>query len=604
MTTARRQHRLKGNRGTEGPSNFLFFDTETMPYVSDRMPNKLRHRLRLGVAIAVRIEGGEPTRRQVLYFRDPSCFWAFLISRLRKREPLWVYAHNLAFDFRLVGGYEVITRNNSERWQVILADPPTIIKGQINGSKLVFVDSLNYCRTSLAAIGDGVGLPKVSMPSFTASERDWFRYCERDTEILERYMLGLRSYLQENDCGTWGKTGSQCAMNLYRHRHMPTPIVLHATDEATELERKAYYGGQLECFWIGHVSGPIYQFDVNSLYPYIMREYRFPCRLIGLFSNVNLRWLKCRLNTYGAVAECLCVSNDRTLPKRFNGKTHYVKGVYRTYLCGEELRNAVDAGNVVQVFHVALYELANLFESYVDELWAERREAILCGNKAKESTVKTLLNGLSGKWAQRSPRYHPLAGQSTPILWGPYYRKDILEERVIEMRAIAGVAQELVRHDENWQSFPAISAFITSAGREHMRTLRECAGRESIYYQDNDSLMVDEYGADKLLLAGHYGKAELGKLKLVRRAESALIRGPKDYELDGVRVCGAKQIHARQVGPDTWEQWDFVNAEGMLRFNELPEAMQMREVRNLQPTYKKGRVMPSGLTLPFEVYAF
>jgi DNA polymerase family B len=600
----RRPHKLKRNKGTEGPSNFLFFDCETLPYASPNRSGQLRHRLRLGVAIACRLDHGRVTHRVIGRFTSQAGFSALLTSRLRAKTPLWVFAHNLAFDFRLVGGFSLIQRNDPDKWRVILADPPTIIQGRIGGCTVRFVDTMNYVRTSLASIGETERLPKGTMPSFTASDEDWFAYCQRDVEIIESYVIRLRNYLQDNDCGTFGKTAAMCGMNLYRHRLMGEQIILHADNQATELERDAYYGGQLECFRLGPLAGPIWHLDVNSLYPSIMATERFPTSLIGVYENVSLDWLKCRLPEYGAAADCLVVSSERTYPKRFDYHTHYVKGVFRTSLAGAELCNAIARGSVVYLGRVSLYHLGDTFSEFVRWLWAEKQRARACGDSAWELTIKMLLNSLSGKWAQSSPRYVARPDVKPPVTWGEFYRRDLLEERIKEFRAIAGIAQELVRHDEGWQSFPAISAFITSAARERMRQLREIVGAGGVHYQDTDSLMVDDDGLDNLLVAGEISATELGKLKVVKRAETGHIFGPKDYLLDGVNVRGSVAKSARQIGPDAWEQWDFQNAEMMLRFNALPETIQTREVRNLRPHYRKGRVLASGATQPFEVYSF
>src|SRR5207249_11286578 len=101
-------HAIKRNHSSEGPSSFLFFDCETLPRSSPRNPKCIEHKLGLGVAVHLRLERGEVTRRDEEVFRTADQFWRFAESKLSKHRPIYLFAHNALFDWRLVDGWSVV----------------------------------------------------------------------------------------------------------------------------------------------------------------------------------------------------------------------------------------------------------------------------------------------------------------------------------------------------------------------------------------------------------------------------------------------------------------------------------------------------------------
>jgi len=59
-----------------------------------------------------------------------------------------------------------------------------------------------------------------------------------------------------------------------------------------KLEREGYNGGRNECFYIGTLnSQKYYKLDVNSMYPYVMQNNKYPVELLGYGEKVNIERL-------------------------------------------------------------------------------------------------------------------------------------------------------------------------------------------------------------------------------------------------------------------------------------------------------------------------
>lgn len=623
--TTRHCHYLTRPKSAVLPSSYLFVDTETLPrWVPASVPTVV-HRFRLGVAIAVRMEGTEVTRRQVYRFSHPVGFWEFLKSRLDRRRPLHVVAHSLPFDFRVLGGWDVLRNYNLEKWRLVLKDPPTILKGQMSGKSVTYLDSLNYYPAKLEEIGRDIGLLKGVMPPYTASNLDWWDYCERDTEIVEKAILGLRQYIIENDLGSMGRTISQTSLNTYRYRFMPTDIAIHADQEIMDLERSCYYGGQAECFYVGSVREKVYELDVNSLYPYVMKHNRFPCRLAKTVRNQPVSEAIGYLDGWAGCAQVVIDQRERTYPVRRGGdpvrrpdgtyefpdhgmpghfpRPYYADGCYRTWLCGPELECALRSGHVYTIERAAWYETADLFSEFVDHFYAERMRYKLRGQSALELTSKMILNSLSGIWAKRAPKYIAADDVVPPLLWGHFFIANSTNRGPIPARAIAGITQEETGKTEGYNSFTAISAFITSYGREYMRRLRQLAGEANVYYQDTDSLMVNEYGYDRLVLSGKVRLTELGALKVKGESSVAEFRGIKDYQL------GDKEV-LKGIGPGcprdefgAYLKWRFDRLQDAIISRGTDQVAQRMSTIRLQRRYKKGEVQDTGYVLPLTLFA-
>jgi hypothetical protein len=589
-------HALRKAGATQGPANWIFVDTETWPVGQGARHATVKHKFRLGVACGLRLHRGDVSREKWLNFHDASEFWAFVTDRCHKRMPLWIAAHNLHFDFRVLGGFEILEGLNHREWKLVTRDPPTVFKGKLNGYSVCFVDTLNYFRCPASELGRSVGRPKKDMPWWWAPDKDWFAYCRRDVEIVAQGILELIRFQRQNDTGPWGSTLPQLAFNAYRRHHMPAPIYLHDNKCATELERASYFGGRCDCYFVGTAPGPHYLVDANSLYPAVMRGQLHPRRLIHTFDSVRPEQAHSWLRDRGLIAEVSIQTREREYPVRVGRQPWYVTGALKTTLAGPELERALENGDVVKVHRCALYELGELFTSYVDYFWELRQKYRNSGQVAFEMMCKLFLNSLFGKWVQKRPEYAEDVHRPAPGLWETWIYRDLITETRREMRSFAGVVQELVSEGEPWHSFPAIGSYITARARCLMDDCKAVAGWGHYLYEDTDALIVDQEGFDRLYLAGLIHPRRLGAFKLVRYADSCEIRSAKDYTLgDWQKRKGIKR-DATALPDGTVLQDHWSSCEGSWRRRAEPTIEVVRSPRRPSGPYQKRDIGDSGWT--------
>jgi hypothetical protein len=185
------------------------------------------------------------------------------------------------------------------------------------------------------------------------------------------------------------------------------------------------------------------------------------------------------------------------------------------------------------------YKTAHIFTGFVDEFFARRREHAERGEHFEARLCKTIANSLYGKFAQLSPAWHNV---STPVPSEPWitWRQCCLDSRTItNYRSFGWQTQILKERGEYYGSFPAISSFVTAYARERMRSLKETAGVDNVYFQSIDALIVTDHGLSNLENSGEISD-KIGKFKIVGGSvDKVRIYTQGGYKFgDQVTYCG------------------------------------------------------------------
>lgn len=655
---------LRHNKSMASPGAFIFFDTETLPTPVPDDPDAHLHTLRLGVAHYVRLERGKETREDRLKFTSTQQFWQWVFAKLHPRIPTWIWTHNVGFDltvcdfWRMLGDGEFIVtdpdqEDGGERAEgrgkgwgkgfMLLNDPPTVISGKVPGKgRFVVCDTMNYFVTSLAKMGKQLGRDKMPMPAFEAPDSEWFPYCENDVLILRECVLGLVRWVKEQELGRFRYTAPAQAMGAYRHRFMKWGIEYHDESDVRSLERQCYYGGRLEAFFIGrchprnkrrilsvvdvkHSSMaiprcPVYELDVCSLYPAVMREHEYPSKLVDSSFESGLRpdW---KDTLAGDCAALVRLRSDVGFPQRTKALgTIYPVGEYWTCLCGPELQRALDLDVVTDCAAWSRYHLAPIFDDFVDYFWAERRRYELENNNLYATMCKLMLNGLYGKFGQKSADWVDRPDIEPPQQWGPWISEGATSGVEREFRIIGGNVQEKVPEGELFNTSPAIAAWVTAHGRETMREFMRVAGARNVLYCVTDALVVTQAGYDRLERAGAIGDRVLGKLGLKCRGTTCKIGGLHHVQIGKHVKRGSVKPNAKRIGRHTWRETQFQHLREILKGREaedesapehdkhfpppkiylppLAGVLVYPQDKEMIPRYTRGTVTPSGWVKP------
>lgn len=576
MRTEFTGRRMKRNERCERPSNFVFVDTETYCQHSRSELAGIvdYHTFRLGAAIALRRKGNRWYGRTVYEFSNTSEFWAMVASRTRQSEPVTIFAHNWHYDAQALGLWQLIEKGlfrltwpgkeyyhakrgervTAKNGQGILAisHSPFIVSGLFGNGIVKLVDTFNYWQCSLAEIGRSFGVPKLDMPLEFEGNDKLAAYCVRDCEIIERAITTTMDAWQREDRGNWQPTAGMLAMSNYRHKFMDDRLSAHDDMELKKLERSAYFGGESRAFYNGLYLEKVYAVDVNSLYPSIMHTGTFPRRVRKFDPSDNNSGQFDFARAGSCIARVEIVSNRRVYPVRTTGGVRYPAGKYVTTLCGAELEQAVEYGEVRAVGAWAEYELGPIFRDFIDYWWNVKIQASRNGNKADYAISKMVMNSLVGKFGAKANSWRTLPEIGCPVQWGMFAAPHPVTGLPATYRAVAGTAQVLEKGGEREDSYIATAAFVTSSARVRVRNDYHRLGDKSVLCVRTDGLLLTDQGMQKLRkLEGAMGDG-LGQWRQDNIYEYINIAGPNHFytnSLDVVAGCGRMR---ERVGGHTY----------------------------------------------------
>lgn len=593
----RRPHALPGNKSSESPQACIWVDTETLPTA---LPDGSEaHHLDYGFACYRRRRGkGQWTKPEWFRFDTIDQFWCWALSKTRNKTRLYLFAHNGAFDLPVLHAFTELPERGFTISKAICDAPPMDITWKSGTQALRFVDTLNIWRMSLAALGESVGLGKLRMPPESASKARKDAYCRRDVKVIMRACLAWFDFLVDNDLGGFKGTLASQAFTSFRHRFMDEPVLIHNNRKALDLERASYVGGRTECFYLGKYTDEFYYIDVNSMYPSVMQSNPFPTCLQGVYRQPERaeidRWRKDR----GVIVECTLVTDTADYPLVDEGRLIFPVGRFNTTLAGPEFFRAYDAGHVKRMHRVAVYEMAELFRSFVDFFYNERLKAKARGDAVNTFNYKILQNSLYGKFGQLG-RHFDIISTCEPNLVEITQELDGDQDKLFTRRKFGGIVQEWCDEGEAFHSFPAIASYVTSYARVMLCEAIQAAGRENCYYCDTDSLVVNRQGWESLCHL--VDQDRLGAWSLCRILESIVLHGPKDYVFDGAMTVKGVRKNAVWIDGSTVDQDQFVGFRGLIRSGSLSAPIVKRIRKTQHRVYRKGTPDAAGRVHPLEI---
>jgi len=455
---------------------------------------------------------------------------------------------------------------------------------------------MNWFRESLEKTGKRIGIPKLHIDFKTCSESELKIYCHRDVKIeLENFKI-LIKFLEDNSVARLCYTVGSTAMAAFLLRHYTTKIYIHNNGRAVRLERDSYKGGRVECFFLGELENDnYYMLDVNSLYPFVMRNNLYPVMYKKILHSVTLRLFRRYLSSKSVVARVL-IDTDEPVYAVKRERTIFPVGRFWTVLTTPELKYALARGHVKEVSDAVVYEQANIFKSYVDKFYTMRLKFKSAGNVEYEELCKYMMNKLYGKWGQKGEEWKKI-GDCPGERDREMLCYNMNNRRVTKMRYLLGQVFIMTGHGECFDSFPAIAAHVTAYARLYLWSLMQEAGWGNYYYCDTDSLIVNEKGMR--CLKNYIHSTSLGGLKVVVTSNHVTIRGLKDYSIADKQVIKGIRKSAVHVGHGVYTQEKWPSFRGLLRSGH-PETYVVETVtKHLSRDYTKGNVTPQGVVVPF-----
>ena len=612
-------HIFRQNDKLKMQKYFIFTDTETETKKLDKENESLT--FKLGSFIFWNKETGELIKKD--YF-NKSDIWNFIDNQLKVLKEMVFYAHNTDFDFKILDGFNILSQKGFifASWYV---QGTTFIlrceRGEGKQKQVLHIwDTMNYVPISLKKIGESINLKKLEINFNDNSTEKLLIYCRRDTEIIYLFIRYLITFLEKYNLSQLKPTSASLSLNIFRHQFYSIkkmPIYIHDCKNAIKLERDSYSGGITDCFKVGKVSETIYKLDINSMYPYIMKNKNFPIKMIFWGSypkyktdklyniyeknkNENLIIARVKIfipEKYAYILQKAKVNNQR--------KSIFLSGTFETVLTSPELDFVSKYGKILKFKEIAVYHKGVIFKDFVTFFYNKRLIFKEKQNFVYEKFCKLILNSQYGKWGQKQIKYIPVIKDMQQNLiksFGTIINAETKE--TYQLIQFGKILYRVIETEENSKdSFVAIASFVTAYSRILLIKYLLLAKRKNIIYCDTDSLFINKQGLENLKKV--IDNKKLGFLKIEEISNHVIIYKPKFYLFGKDFKCKGVKKNS-EIIKETEKNIVFK----MFRWERFKTSLKTENINNqlitefekdVSKIYDKGIILENGIIKPFSV---
>ena len=499
----------------------------------------------------------------------------------QNNDLIWV--HNLSFDIRFI--YEYI-QNHPDKIKVTSLKQihGRTVKMRIvyisddgNKKKLTFRDTLILFPSSLRSLAEAYQVTSKEYMNYEAGPND-----ENAEKYISADVISLYEILQKSPELTQKLTLPGNAMNIFLNdfyiKEHPDFDEKNARNslKIESIFRLSYYGGRTEIFKPLVKDKPIYDSDVNSLYPAVMEKNKFPLfeknnyRIVtpGNYEKGKLGIYKIRFRTPENIKIPLLPVHDEgklIFPKTSDAGTASITGWY----CTPEIEKALSIGYKIEFLGGYVFDKTDyIFKSFVDKYYQMKRTS----TGAKHYEAKILMNSLYGKTGQASER------ETLKLITKAEYEKLINKEKRSKFFKLSS-NQYLFSKKEVDTHTPylhvEIASFVTSYARVALYEIMERVGFDAVIYTDTDSVFTTvDLRNDK----DWYDENELGKLKNEGYGNNFVALQPKVYILQNRSDEKMEQIvKAKGFPKSALKDFTFELFEDIIRGK--------RSIKELEGTY-------------------
>ena len=608
-------HYLKKNESNEMPTHVLAFDTEA--YVYDSI-----HEFRLGTAVYLRKTSTGWNQKDYI-FNTIEEFYNIIDCHLHDKTILYVVAHNMKYDYRLTDLDKYLESRNFIIEQFVISEQFIICASRENNQKIYFIDTMNWFpHVSLKVLGHAFGLEKMEIPDndfIHVTNEVLTPYYLNDSKIVALVVISFIEFITKYDLGNFNLTIAGQAFNAFRHRFMnEKSILLHGNQSVYDLEILSYRGGRCDIFKQGKFEN-IYKLDVNSMYPYIMKNYKFPTILLSQgiikgngLSNEDINDIYD--DSKFVLANCDIEIAEPAIALKREKLIFPIGKIKSIPLTSPELKYVYEHGRIKNINEIVVYESNDIFSHYVDFFYD-----IKCNseNPIREMS-KRFLNALYGRFAMKEfGRIDEITEinfikeiEDTFKLTGEeqYYYYDSINDVRIKIMRIGNKIYSIKpkQNKQSKQSSPNISSAVTAYARCYLWDLIKTCGLNNVYYCDTDSIFTNLAGYKNLESIGVINEKQLGLLKL-EGIGNCILRGPKDYNWTDIKTNKTsrviKGVPSKAImdnnGNFQYEQW----VTGLNAYkNNLHGGIAIKKItKTMKRNYDKGTIDDNGNVHPFKL---
>lgn len=515
--------------------NFSGFDAVFLLRVMTDLSNKVRPILRDGRYIDIRLDFAEKYK---IYFRD-----SLLLVPVSLR--------NLAINFNVenkgIFPYKFV--NNK--------DIPLDYVGEVPDYKyfegITAEEYREYCKEFINKPWD--------------LKIETIKYCELDClvlyQIIEKFSDNIFKLFRIDILKY--PTLASLAFAIYRSNFLNESKIPLIHGEIYDFIKQAYTGGSVDVYKPTPVSSStvgtldfnskVYRYDVNSLYPYVMKNFPMPVEKPIYFEGDILKTISSLYpieieKPFGVFEVEIEAPSNLKIPilqKRIKLNKGYrtisPTGNWSGYYFSDELYNAAKYGYKFKVLRGYLFKKGNIFTEYVDYLYNLKKNSV----KGTSDYIisKLLLNSLYGRLGMSpvNEQHIILSNEEAVKFYSKVNVNNILDlKNGKEMISFFILPSDFPSGDDKNFDIKnisvVVSAIVTASARMYMSQFKTDKNITT-YYTDTDSIDIDKE------LDPKYIGEDLGQFKLEHVFEEAIFLAPKVYggknkNYEYVRIKGLK----------------------------------------------------------------
>lgn len=547
-------HYLRDNHIERSPRRVIVLDTETRWRTT---PKGELHSLRLWVTRTL-LRGGTPahTLSHRLDSGRTADELAELVDTLADDTcTTWLMAHNLGFDLvttRLP--LLMIARGWRLGHHALTLDAPWLqmSKGR---RRITMADTFSWLPTSVDKLGRELGVEKLALPLNTDDDTDWLARCSVDVNITACAIEQLLDWWDRNRLGCWSLTGASTGWNAYRHIKHSVSVSIDPDPASRAFERRAINAGRREVWRVGKLPKARYvELDFERAHLTVCRDMMLPRRRCNAFGHIELDDVRLHSNLYAPIAEVTVSTAVPRYPVEIGGRMWYPTGTFRTILCGPELEQAGQRGELVEVHRGILYKLGPTMDRWAR--WVGDALDGLVDDVPPMAAIalKAWSRRVPGKWATRTSVL--VQELETPEqAWKLERGIEHPSGSRCSMLHIGGRLQLLLQDQDADDAFPAVLAFIQSHTRVAIGRLIDHFGADWLVSCNTDGLIVRARTGPNLELLAQLCAPLVPRLKAVYHDIEVL--SPQHLVLDGEpRLSGVPRMAQAEAELHySWSTW-------------------------------------------------
>jgi hypothetical protein len=244
----------------------------------------------------------------------------------------------------------------------------------------------------------------------------------------------------------------------------------------------------------GHVSGPIYCFDVSQCYLLSLATTPLPLLFTQTLHKPAIPELVDDLANGTGCALVQINSPEQPYPVRRAGRVRWATGQFWTWLAGAELARALLYSQVAACQTAYLWSASRMASARAQELLSITESLKAQGLTLAACGWRALYCQLVGRFAGWRKIWRDTTSQQQFGRWAAWLEAEPETGRLVQYRAIAGKVQRLADRSDTSDSVPLLFGAVTAQSRYIVSRACDLAGHGEVVAIEADAIWVTRAG--------------------------------------------------------------------------------------------------------------